>query len=274
MFIILIAGASLNDANAVQFYGSGSNNNSNFLFIYNRGPQPPSRSKAPPQSRRPLTRSRRSRAMTPSGWEFGGNIGTSHSLTEIGGSKATSRGFIMDTQFEATSLSIGAFGKYRINYWFSAELNFNYANINGADSLSPPNTSRYNRGFSFNNNIFELAAKGIVYAPRIDHKFPLDIYGYLGIAGFYHNPELYVPDPDNYDFEEYSNYQLAFPMGIGAYYTFQKQYKVGIDIGWRKTFTDYLNGFTRTASKGYDSYYFMGFRFSYFINTTRRALMF
>lgn len=232
--------------------------------------QPPSRSKPPPQKRKPITQSRRSRAMTPTGWEFGGNIGTSHSLTEIGGSKNDSRGFIMDTQFEATSINIGAFGRYRFDYWLAAEVNFNYASISGADSLSPIGSSRYNRGFYFNNNIYELAAKAIGYAPRINHKIPLDIYAYLGVAGFYHNPSLSVPDPSNYDFEEFSNYQIALPMGLGAYYIFEQQYKLGLEIGWRKTFTDYLNGFTRPASKGYDSYYFTAIRFSYFINKQKR----
>jgi hypothetical protein len=225
-----------------------------------------SRSKPPSQSRKPITQSRRSKAMQPKGWEFGANLGTSNSLTEIGGSNDSRRGFIMDTQFETTSLNAGAFTKYRFNELIVAGLAFNYGHIHGADSLSPPNTSRYNRGFAFENNIYELSFITEVYAPKFWHKSPLDIYGYIGVGGFYHNPILTVPNPESYTPDEFSKFQVAFPIGLGANMTFFRYYKVGIDIGWRKTFTSYLNGFTRPASTGYNSYYFSAIKLSYFLD--------
>ncbi|MBS4013082.1 MAG: hypothetical protein KGZ97_04900 [Bacteroidetes bacterium] len=231
-------------------------------------------SRPPSQSRKPIKQSRRSKALTPKGWEFGPNIGTSNSLTEIGGSRSDARGFIMDTQFETTSINLGAFAKYRFNYTFVSGLTFNYGHIHGADSLSPPNSSRYNRGFSFQNNIYELAFITEVYAPRIYYSVPLDIYGYLGVGGFYHNPKLTVPNPDTFVYDEFSKYQVVFPIGLGANYTFMKKYRVGIDIGWRKTFTSYLNGFTRPWSEGYNSYYFTAAKFTYFLDMKKKKRKF
>lgn len=223
-------------------------------------------SKPPTQGKRPITQSRRSKALQPKGWEFGANFGTSNSLTEIGGSKDSSRGFIMDTQFETTSLNLGAFTKYRFNELIVAGLAFNYGHIHGADSLSPPDTPRYNRGFAFENNIYELSFITEVYAPKYWHNTPLDIYAYLGVGGFYHNPILTVPNPETFTYDDFSKYQVAFPIGLGANWTFYKYYKVGIDIGWRKTFTSYLNGFTRPASTGYNSYYFSAIKLTYFLD--------
>ncbi|MBW6479096.1 MAG: hypothetical protein K0B37_06665, partial [Bacteroidales bacterium] len=51
-----------------------------FLFF-----NPPSRSRQPGGSRRPLQLSRRNMWLLRYGWDFGINIGTSHSLTDVSG---------------------------------------------------------------------------------------------------------------------------------------------------------------------------------------------
>lgn len=204
------------------------------------------------------------------GWEVGFNLGTSHSLTEIGGSRDVSRGFVFDTQFETTSINFGVFGKYRFNELIAATAGFNYGHIHGADSLSPIESSRYARGFSFENNIYELSVRGEAYTPPLIPFVPLDFFGYIGIAGFYHDPILRVPNPEQYEFEEFNNFAVALPIGLGASYTLLRNYKISLDIGWRKTFTNYLNGFTRPASQGYNSYYFTALKFSYSFDDGQR----
>jgi hypothetical protein len=41
--------------------------------------------------------------------------------------------------------------------------------------------------------------------------------------------------------EAYSKYGLAIPAGIGAYFTYNKKWRVQWDLSWRTVFTDYLD---------------------------------
>ncbi len=267
ILVVLLVGTVFKTGNLSFMFATNAESNS-AIPVYGRAKyQPPvSRSKPPPRGRRPVSASRRAQAMAPTGWEVGINIGTAHSLTEIGGSSEVSRGFILDTQFETTSINAGVFARYRVNQLMSINSSFNYGHIHGADSLSPKESSRYHRDFAFSNNIFELAVRCEGYVPDILGNIPLEIYGYLGLGAFYHDPELYVPEPDNFEFEEFSNFEMVFPIGAGINYAIDGMFKIGLDIGWRKTFTNYLNGFTRKASQGYNSYYFTSLKFSYFID--------
>ena len=227
--------------------------------------RPPSNSRPPGGGRRPIQRSRRSMAIQPSGFDFGINIGTAHSLTDIGGTHWSSRPSFLDTQLSATSINLGAFGRYKINPLLAVTASANYGKIGGADSLSGENSSRYRRDFYFTNNILEFALRGELYLPKAIPSNPFDLYGFVGFAMFYHDPDLRVPNPENYEFAEYNNIQPAIPMGIGAFYTFPNNLRIGYEIGWRKTFFDYLDGFTRPASQGMDSYYFGKVKISYFL---------
>ncbi len=225
-----------------------------------------SQSQPPGGSRRPLGLSRRSLALQRIGWDVGGNIGTSHSLTDVSGTSVDQKPSFLNTQWSTTSLNVGVFGRYKFNPIFAVRGSVNYGRVHGADSLAEGRS----RDFYFDNNIVELAVVYEVYIPKRTPAMPLDIYGFIGLAGFYHNPNLTVPDPDNFEFEEYSNFQPAIPMGVGANYYFFNGMKVGLEVGWRKTFFDYLDGFTRPWSQGSDSYYFTQLKVSYFLPQMRR----
>ncbi len=230
--------------------------------------QPPSRSRPPGGTRRPLTPSRRALSLRDLGWEIGGNIGTSHSLTDVSGTSVDQRPSFLNTQWSTTSLNLGGFARYRFNPLFAVKTSLNYGRVHGADSLAEGRT----RDFYFDNNIIELALIYEVYVPTISLNFPFSLYGFIGLAGFYHNPNLTVPNPPPHDFteDEFSNFQPAIPMGIGFNYTINREWKIGYEVGWRKTFFDYLDGFTRPWSRGSDSYYFGTVKVSYFLEQTRR----
>ena len=223
--------------------------------------QPPSRSRPPGGTRRPLQLSRRDMVLLRYGWDIGINIGTSHSLTDASGTSVNQRPSFLNTQWNTTSINAGIFGRYKFHEFFAARASFNYGKVHGADSLATGRT----RDFYFSNTIYEFAVLGEVYAPKVYPSFPFEFYGYLGIAGFYNDPDLTVPDPENYQFDDFNNFQPAIPMGLGAYYVISNDFRIGYEIGWRKTFFDYLDGFTRPWSKGNDSYYFSTVKISYFI---------
>ncbi len=216
--------------------------------------RPPSSSRPPGGTRNPLLPSRRTQALGEFGWEVGGNIGTSLSLTEVSGTSVDQKPSFLNSQWNATRLNLGGFGRYRFNNLLAVRGSINYGRMSGADSLA---TGR-ERNFAFTNNIFELGVVGEVYAPKSSQEFPLDFYGFLGFAGFYHNPKLQVPEPipNDFTFDSYSNIQAAIPVGIGINYMLANGIKVGYEIGYRKLFTDYLDGFTRPYSQGNDAYYF------------------
>ncbi len=229
--------------------------------------QPPSQSRNPGGSRRPIAPSLRSLATEKLGWEVGGNIGTSYSLTDVSGSSIDQRPSFLNTQWNTLSLNVAGYGRYRFHELFAVTASFNYGRVNGADSIAGRS-----RNFYFKNNILELAVLYEVYAPLSIPNFPLSVYGFLGLAAFYHNPDLTVPNPAPFDFtwDEYSKIQPAIPMGIGFNYAVTRDIKIGYEVGWRKTFFDYLDGFTRPWSKGSDSYYFASLTFSYFLPDQRR----
>ncbi|TVQ83548.1 MAG: hypothetical protein EA393_15170 [Bacteroidetes bacterium] len=228
--------------------------------------RPPSRSRPPGGTRRPLTYSRRDLSLMQFGWDFGFNIGTSHSLTDVSGNSTNQSPSFLNTQWSTTSLNAGVFARYRFHPNFAARAAFNYGKIHGADSLAEGRV----RNFYFNNQVYEFAAIGELYIPKTGPAFPLDIYGYLGLAVFFHDPVLTVPDPENFEFDDFSNVQPAIPMGLGISYNLPYNFRVGYEVGWRKTFTDHLDGFTRRWSRGNDSYYFNKVKISYFIPDGRR----
>lgn len=194
------------------------------------------------------------------GFEVGVIAGTSHQLTDIGTGMYT----FMGTHWQTTDLNAGVFGRYHFNNRWAINSSFHYARIHAADSLAPKESARYRRGFYYNNQIYELNVKGEYYFRRIFYDSPFRLYGFLGAAIFYHNPDLTVPDPENFEQDSYSLIQPAIPMGLGISYHYNENLRIGFDIGHRVTFTDYLDGFTRPAGPGDDAYFLASLKVSYF----------
>lgn len=136
---------------------------------------------------------------------------------------------------------------------------------------------RYNRNLSFRNQIKELSVVAIVdlfdnqgtYMSRVKWT----PYVYLGFAAFLHNPQAIAPARDlygaalpqagqyvdlrdlgtegqystlnatdaNYGIKPYSLFQAAIPFGIGARFRLNEVLDLSADIGFRYTFTDYLD---------------------------------
>ncbi|GAA4307396.1 DUF6089 family protein [Nibribacter koreensis] len=163
----------------------------------------------------------------------------------------------------------------------SARGSFSWGRITGDDakSASPDeeeNAPRFKRNLSFRNDIKELSVVGIVdlfenrrsYLRRPD--FTPYVFG--GVAVLHHNPKAYYDggkiatgwyelqplgtegqyaDGDGYP-EPYSRVQFAIPLGIGARYRIDKRWDIALEIGWRKTFTDYLDDVSGTYANKAD----------------------
>ena len=157
--------------------------------------------------------------------------------------------------------SLGLFFRYNANKFLSAKANFSYGKISAADSDSE-NEGRRQRNLSFQSNIIEFGITGELnlfgYQPgELQRRFSPYLFG--GIAVFHFNPEtnyngqLVELQPlgtegqgmEGFD-EPYKLTQIAIPMGVGMKFALNERLNLGAEIGFRKTFTDYLDDVSGT----------------------------
>jgi hypothetical protein len=136
---------------------------------------------------------------------------------------------------------------------------------------------RAQRNASFRNRIHELSA--VAYFDLFDNqstyisRVKWTPYFFVGAALFYHNPQAQAPatfldgttnpyagqwvdlqplgtegqyatlapSDANYEIKPYSNLQFAIPFGIGARFRLNEVFDLWADLGFRYTFTDYLD---------------------------------
>ena len=186
--------------------------------------------------------------------DVGGFIGAASYLGEIGGKDKTRRGFVFDMKLMQTRWAMGVFGRRLLSPLFSANAGFSYARIQGADSLST-NPGRRGRNLSFRNDFYEISLKLELYilqnhdigGIRRKRRKDFSLYGFAGAAIIYHNPKAKYNNtwialqPLRTEGKKYSKIQPAFPIGAGFYLTYSKRHRVGLEGGWRITFTDDLD---------------------------------
>lgn len=185
-------------------------------------------------------------------WEFGGGTGSANYLGEIGGTYEP-RGFIADLQWSKTRPGFTGFVRYNFTDRLAFSAGLAHGWIEGADSLSLIET-RFTRNLSFRNQIFEVYSRFEVDFFDWDvikrgGRFRLNFspFGYLGVSTFYHNPKAYYQGqwvslrPLQTEGFSYSNFAFALPVGFGMHMMVGRHHKFTFEVGWRKTFTDYLD---------------------------------
>ncbi|GGF16359.1 DUF6089 family protein [Hymenobacter cavernae] len=143
-----------------------------------------------------------------------------------------------------------------------------YGRIVGRDSKSASDNDagaplRYERNINFRNNLLELSAVGVfdLVENRGDYLHRPDFvpYVFAGVAVFHHNPKGLVgggsipqglsegsyialqPLRTEGQSTGYQRTQFALPFGGGVRYRLTKELDLGLEIGWRRTSTDYLD---------------------------------
>ena len=186
-------------------------------------------------------------------WDFGGHVGASNYLGEMGGKEKTRRNFISDIKLSKTEFAVGGFARYKFTPLVSAKLGLNWLRIEGADYLST-NPGRVGRNLSFQNNIIELELTGQIFFYEVPdlgrtyrYRNDFKMYAFAGITGFYHNPKTHYNgewvslQPLQTEGKKYSRVGAAVPVGIGLFFTIEKRHRIGWEFSWRTTFTDYLD---------------------------------
>lgn len=155
-------------------------------------------------------------------------------------------------------MNVTGFVKYHLNPTFNLGLSISHGRISGDDRFSDNEEIRA-RNLSFRSPVTEIALRMDVNLPGFEpynFRRPSSPYLFAGIAAFRFNPEAFFEDrwvklqplgtegqgleayPDR-DF--YKLTQIAIPMGAGFKYALSEFLTLGIEIGFRLTFTDYLD---------------------------------
>lgn len=124
---------------------------------------------------------------------------------------------------------------------------------NAGSSVGSDEYFRNNRNMNFRNNIYEASAVVIVdlIENRNNYLKRPDFVPYLfaGIAGFHHNPQgtrdggnTWIDlQPLKTEGVDYSLFQFSLPFGGGVRYRINRNLDAALEIGFRKTFTGYLD---------------------------------
>lgn len=156
----------------------------------------------------------------------------------------------------------GGFLRYRPSKRYAFKTQFYKGNISGSDSNYSGLEIR-KRNLSFRSPIIELGMQMEFSLANFGEKesFRAAPYIFLGGSLFYFNPQTKFNGswvslqplgtegqglPEYPEREPYSLLQGSIPMGIGFHLAFGQFGFLGFEVGFRKTFTDYLDDISQT----------------------------
>lgn len=199
-------------------------------------------------------------------WEACIGIGAANFLGDLGGANQIGTNGLKDLEFSLTKPSISGSARYRKGRYWGYKAQFTWGQVSGYDGLT---TERYrnNRNLHFRSNIFEFSGITEFYLTkeRGGHVYKykklkgwrhIDIQFYLfgGIGGFWFNPKanyggVWVPlqplgtegQGIKPEMKKYNRLTVCIPVGMGWKYAINRRWSLGLEIGLRKTFTDYID---------------------------------
>ncbi|MEM9824161.1 MAG: DUF6089 family protein [Bacteroidota bacterium] len=163
----------------------------------------------------------------------------------------------------ATRVAFGGFARFNFNNYLAARLSANYAGVT-ADDSNASNVNSVRRNLNFKSNILEFGLTAEInilgYQPyNLERVF--SPYLFAGIALYRFNPKTEFQGqtielqpigtegqglPQFPEREFYSLTQFSIPFGGGLKYALNDAWNIGVEIGLRKTFTDYLDDVSTT----------------------------
>ena len=189
--------------------------------------------------------------------------------------------FSTDISFTRPGFGLSFVHRFGPRYSLKGEFMYATLKGSDNDSADPGDLDngifRYQRNLSFRNRIKELSVVAVfdlfenqsTYISRVKWT----PYAFLGLAALHHNPQALAPatdlsgtalpqagqwvdlrplgtegqhstlDPNdvNFGIKPYSAFQIAIPFGLGARFRINEVMDLWADIGFRYTFTDYLD---------------------------------
>lgn len=160
-------------------------------------------------------------------------------------------------QFYNTQFAAGLLYRYNVHSRLSLRGNFTYGKLKASDSDAKMDVLK-NRNLSFETQIFELAGGlEFSYFPfQLGHdRYKGTAYLLAEIGIFHMNPQTNY-NGDMIELQplgtegqgssltsknNYSLTQICFPLGVGCKLSLGKKAALSLEIGLRKTFTDYID---------------------------------
>ncbi len=159
--------------------------------------------------------------------------------------------------------AVGLFAKYNLNSIFAFKASVYSGVISGNDD----NATEYwkqQRNLSYTSRVFEgsffFEMNLAKYNPKYKYAF-MAPYLFFGIGYYHFNPRTKYEGiwydlqplgtegqglPQYPDRLPYSLWQYSIPMGFGFKGRIDKTWNIGVEMGYRKTFTDYLDDVSTT----------------------------
>lgn len=173
----------------------------------------------------------------------------------VAGGFANYNGDILDKLYpkKLTNGHIGLIAYYEVTDQLLIRAAYNFARVNGSDAISSkPNLQL--RNLSFESAISEFSVVGEYHLFDLYEK-RYTPYVFAGLAIFHFDPythdstgRKYFLKPLSTEGEgidpakkQYSLLQPAIPIGGGIKFAITENIRLGIEFGFRKTFTDYLD---------------------------------
>jgi hypothetical protein len=219
-------------------------------------------------------------------FELTAGIGTTQYYGDIGGfSQGENALGLKDFTFQNTRLNISTTLKYRILDDLSARVNLAVGSFHSIDS----NGSNENRGFESSTAFYEQAIIAEYYFIRNagDNSYSLmkgngganqsffsmlDFYGFAGIGGLAYNVE--PNDELAPHVTKTSGFTAVIPGGVGVNLVYSSYVSFGLELGFRYSFSDDVDGYTSSYSQSNDVYHFLNFTFTYKIKTGKKGMSF
>lgn len=162
--------------------------------------------------------------------------------------------------FESPTFGYGIFYRNHLNLQSAIRASALFSSISVADADF---RERAARGFSFTTLFTEIS---LVLEWHFLAKNPRDEEGnlqksnspylFFGLAGLYSNPQVTgLPDNAPELTADVSKISAVFPFGVGYRWDLDYKTRLGIEYGFRPTFSDYLDGISESANPDKQDWY-------------------
>jgi len=198
--------------------------------------------------------------------ELSYGIGTFFLLGDLGGNPGTAGDFIKDFNFKSTKLSMSFDAQYPLKKWLTVGMGLSFGKLESDDesinNKGGGEMPRIIRNLNARTNITELHAIGKFYPKKLFKKTLLfggrfDFFAIAGLGIYHFDPAVQDTDRswvkasplklEGQGFAEYPNNkpyaltQFNLQGGAGLRYDITKNISLGVEIIYRKLFTDYLD---------------------------------
>lgn len=193
-------------------------------------------------------------------------LGANYFLGELGGANQVGTNFVRDLEISTTRPTLTAGYRYNVSAYSKVRASLFMGTLKGSDALTQE-PFRNNRNLHFRSRVIELSALYEYYfnQEQSGHRYNikgakgmkakgLTYYAFGGVGLIYFNPKAQYNgnwialQPLGTEGQglpgggrKYSRVTVVIPYGLGLRYAINREWKIGLEVGMRKTFTDYLD---------------------------------